>query len=136
MADIKDVEQQIANDETIVDIPIYQKDGEPYLAPDGSPSTIGVIGSESKRYRRQSDELARRAFRANRGKPKPDEIRKLRIETAACAVERWHGWEKDGKPWACEPAHVQYLLAAPHILDQVEAGISEHASFFVKPSPS
>lgn len=139
--DIKKVSEQSANEENGAVIPIVDKTtDEPYRAEDGSESTITVVGSESKRYRRAQDQLTRRTIK-RRGAPSPDELRDDRIELAAAAVTAWHGWEsKEGDvatPVQCTPENVKQLLGASQdILQQVETGIREHARFFAKPSRS
>lgn len=136
MADIKEVEQQIANDEEGAVVPIFQKNGDPYLAADGSQASVTVVGSESKRYRLARDNATRKMMRRRMSKLEPDDLRKLRVEQASAGVIAWHGWEKDGKPFPCEPASVELLCRADHILEQIEEGIQKHADFFGKPSPS
>jgi hypothetical protein len=134
MADIGEVAAAVEQDEEVADIPIYQKNGDPYLGADGSPSTVGVIGSESKEYNRALDKIARKGMR--RGVPSAEETRDRRIDLAAAAVKRWSGWESGGKPFDFSPKNVKHLLGAQHILEQVEAGISRHADFFERGSPS
>jgi hypothetical protein len=136
MANIQDVEQQVAQDEEVADITIYQKDGTPYLGADGKPATIGVLGAEAKRYRLARDTATRKLIRGGKAKLEPEDIWKSRIDQAVAGVVRWSGWEHNGQPWPCEPANVAKLLQAEHILVQVEAGVQDHADFFVKPSAS
>ena len=45
---IQELDQIMAQDEEGAVIPIYQKNGEPYLALDETQSTITVVGTESR----------------------------------------------------------------------------------------
>jgi hypothetical protein len=136
VADIQQIEQQVAQDEESVEVTIFQKDGSPYLAADNkTPATISVIGKESRRYTQALDALTRKMTRPGY-KTTPESIRSNRIAVAAAAVVGWSGWEKDGKPWSCDPDNVRALLRAEHVLEQVEAGIAGHADFFAKRSQS
>lgn len=134
--DIGKLDQIIAQDEEVADIPIRQPNGDFYLAPDGSPCTIGVVGSESKQYKAGRDRITRKLTRAGRIRMEPEDIRRNRADQAAAAVVRFHGWEWNGKPAEFNDGNVRKLLAFDHILEQVESGIAAHADFFVKPSAS
>lgn len=143
MADITQVREQVAQDEEVIDIPIVQKNGEPFLAKDGTtPATIGVVGSESKRYIAERDRQTKQLIRQNRRRggnteTTPDELRANRVAMAAAAVVRWNGWESNGEPWPCEPENVKALLgSSADILEQVEDGIERHARFFALRSAS
>jgi hypothetical protein len=133
---ISSVKEAVAKDEDGAVLPIDGKDGEPYLAHDGSPATMTIVGLESKRMRDITDKQQRRALRRQVAKITPEMLREERIEKAAAAVIAWHGWEgDDGTELACTPENVAALLgAAEHIMEQVEAGVRRHASFFTKPS--
>lgn len=132
--DITQLNAEVAKDETGVTIEISKKDGTPYLAADGTPCTITVLGSESKRYRDARDLTQRRALHKRRVKLEPADIMRNRIELAAAAITDWHGWEIGGKEAACTPEHIQTLLKVYHILEQVEEGIESHADFFAAQS--
>lgn len=134
MASIQDIEKQVAQDEEVVDLAILQKNGDPYMGDDGSPSTIGVLGSEAKKYRLARDEQTRKLIRGGKGKLTIEENYKARIDTAAAAVVRWHGWEEDGKTLPCSPEHIVKVLKHEHILVQVEMAIRDHTDFFLKSS--
>lgn len=136
MASINDVEQAVKRDEEVVDLTIYDKQGDPYLAADGSEATIGVLGSESAAYRKAEARASRRIVKARRTRLKDEDIRVHRIDRATAAVVRWHGWEDGKKALDCTPENVKRLLAFDHILEQVETGIQEHASFFAASSGS
>lgn len=134
MAELAQVEAQVQKDEEVVDVPIFQKNGDPYLGSDGKQSTVGVLGSESRRYVAQRDKLTQRLIRRQQTKTTPKDLRDQRIEQAASVVIRWSGWEADGKPWSCDPENVRALLKHDHILEQVETGIHQHSDFFGAPS--
>lgn len=136
MADFAKVQEQIKQDEEVVDVPIFQKNGQPYLGADGSQSTIGVLGAESRKAQVARDSLTQRMIRSRAGKMTPKDLRQNRIDQAAAVVVRWSGWEHEGKPWPCEPENVKAVLSADHILEQVEEGIARHADFFGNSSSS
>lgn len=129
MADINEIDAQVAQDEEVVDIPIYQKNGEPYLAKDGSQSTIGVTGEDAKRYVTMQGTIQRRMIRQRRT-PDDSDVQRNRVDQAAAGVGRWHGWEAGDQPFPYSPDNVKALLSKAHILKQVEAGIAGHADFF------
>lgn len=131
MADITAMQDEIAQDEVGSPVPIYKKNGEPYLAADGTTqSTITVLGSDAKQVRLAKETIQRKLLRQRRTKLEPSDILENRISVAAAAVTAWDGWESEGKPFACTPEHVKLVLKAEHILEQVEAGIAGHADFF------
>lgn len=134
--DVSQLDAVIAQDEEGSVIPINQKNGEPYMGADGSPSTITVVGSESKRYRQAKDAIQRRNLRSRASKVEPADLLRNRIELAAAAVIAWNGWEEEGKPYPCTPENVKRLFRADHIFEQVEMGIFAHADFFGKSSAS
>lgn len=114
-------------------IPISDKVGNYYMGPDNEPCTITVVGSESARYRAAKHAQYRRMtkrVRSGRAEPAPEELERDAIELAASAVIGFSGWEQDGKPLGFTPENVRLLLGFDHILEQVQAGIARHASFF------
>lgn len=126
MADLKQVTSQKDADESGIVVPITQRDGKPYLAADGSPSTITVYGSESKTYLNRRDAFYRElAKEEGEGDPAFN-----RVCIAACAVKDWHGWESEGKPLPCSQDNARALLTVEHIMLQVERGASKGADFF------
>ncbi|MFH1603814.1 MAG: hypothetical protein ABIH03_07900 [Pseudomonadota bacterium] len=136
--DIKKLDAVIALDEQEVEIVIYQKDGTPYLAPDGkTPCTITVVGEESQRVRDAKRATQRRILHQRTARIGPEEIERNRIFEAAAAVTRWSGWTAGSDaPAACAQENVRELLRVPHILTQVEQGVSGHADFFKQQSGS
>ena len=118
-------------------VTIYQRDGEPYLASDGTESTVTVVGSESKQYRAaklaQQRRLMKRA-RTGARELTPEELERDVLKLAASAVTAWHGWEKGGKELPCEEKNVLQILEYVHIFEQVQAGIAGHSAFFAKGS--
>ena len=135
MANIQEVEAQVAQSEEGVPIPIEKPDQTPYLAPDGTPCTITVLGPESKRV------LA--AEKANRAKARSvslddDDAQQMEIDRAAAAVIAWHGWTEtrggEEVPTPCTPEHVKALLRVKHIRNQVIIGIARHGALFTKRS--
>ena len=132
MASIKDIEKVVESQEEVVDITIRDPSGEPYRAKDGSPATIGVVGSESKTYKAAAALEARRMRNAALSGLDDEARARSRVNRAVAAVKRWHGWDDGKKELDCTPENVRALLSAPaaeHILDQVERGVHGHALF-------
>lgn len=134
--DINALKSKVAQDDTPVTIPIYQKDGDPYLAADGTPATIDVVGSESKRYKAARTKITKNMLRSRRVRVEPEDLQRNRIAMAAAAVTGWHGWENGNEPLACTEENIAMLLGIEHVLEQVEAGISAHTDFFKQSSSS
>jgi hypothetical protein len=88
-----------------------------------------VVGSESKQVRRAKDAQGKRLFRERRTKLEPADFQANRVEIAAAAIVDWHGWEAGGQPLPCTPENARGLLAAEHILTQVEEAVHRHADF-------
>lgn len=131
--DIRKIHEGVKRDEEGVPVTILDPMDQPYPAPDGTECTITVLGSESKRVRNASIEIARRRTRPGRRYQfTPEDAMEFRIELAAAAVVDWHGWEANGEPWPCEPENVRELLGVRHILVQVETAIQNHAFFTAK----
>lgn len=131
--DISKVHELVAQDDEGVVVTIYQRNGDPYLAADGSEATMTVLGSESKAYRAAERRQQRRLFKRMRVRSAdvtPEETEAEAIELASSAVIGWHGWESNGKPLDCKPEHVKALLGVKHIFEQVNAAIQGHASLF------
>jgi hypothetical protein len=133
MANLKDIKTLVALEDEGVAIPIYQKNGDPYKGADGQPSTITVVGSESKQYRAARHSQYRRMakrVRSGRSEAAPEEMERDSLELAAAAVVAFSGWEDGTTPLAFTPENVKLLLSFDHILEQVQGGIQRHASFF------
>ena len=128
--DMKELEKLVAADEDGVVITIHQKNGDPYLAADGTNATMTVVGSESKRYKAAKRATTDRMLNKRRSKLSAVEVEKNAISQAAAAVIDWHGWEKDGNPLKCTPENVRLVLGlSDYILDQVQEGITGHTDF-------
>lgn len=135
MADFNDVQTEVAQDEEIVDVPIFKKDGTPFLAPDGETQcTIGVRGGDAKKVRAAREANQRKLLRDRRAKLTPEDVRANRVSVVTAAIARWSGWTNGGDAFECTPENVRTMLAVDHILDQVEEGIADHAGFFAKSS--
>lgn len=134
--DVKALDAELQQDETIADIVIYKKDGSPYLAADGTPSTVGVTGTDADAYRKEKHAIQRELLSSRRTKLDPEDLTRNRIRQAAAGVKRWHGWEDDDEELKCERNNVRAVCKIEHILEQIEAGIAGHASFFSSNSNS
>jgi hypothetical protein len=79
MADFNEIQTEVAQDEEIVDVPIFKKDGSPFLAPDGETQcTIGVRGSDAKKVKAAREANQRKLLRDRRAKLTPEECRNRR----------------------------------------------------------
>lgn len=127
MASIKQVQASVAKHDTPISIEIENAQGEKYLALDGTPATISVVGSQSERARRWED-----AERERIRKGVSRDVDTRRLDSVTAVVTTWHGWDDGKKDLPCTPENVRALLGAPearHILRQVENGIDNHALF-------
>lgn len=124
----------IADDELGAVIPIFQKDGTPYLSLTGEPSTVTVVGNEATSAKKIARTQMRRAIR-RAGQAEPEDIETNRAEKAAAQVIAWFGWDDGTTDVPCTPENVKHWLRAEHILAQVEAGITRHAAFLA-PAPT
>lgn len=136
MADLSSIDQIVSAAEQSVTGVIYQPNGDPYLAPDGTECTISVQGKESKAYRRARDMILRRGLRSRKANIEPHEVRQNRVDQAAAVFTGWHGWTEGERILECAPEYVKRWLAHDHLLEQAEALIEGHASFFSKNSAS
>jgi hypothetical protein len=136
MPDFREVAKQVEQDATAKTIKVFDRQGKPYLAPDGkTPATISFIGSESDEYRKMRDDVQRKA--AESSIDTIEVAAAARIEIAARAAKSWTGWGKtvDDEP-PCTVENVSALLSVEHILHQAEAGIGRRSGPFVDASSS
>jgi len=132
--DIKTLDALVAADEEGATITIYQKGGDPYLAADGTESTMTVLGSESKQYRAAKRQITDRMMKRRRATMSAEDVERNAIFLAASAVVGWHGWESGKDKLECTPDNLRLVLAIEHIRDQVEEAIRGHSDFFIPPS--
>lgn len=134
--DISKIKDEVAKDEEGATVTVYQKNGDPYLAADGTtPCTFTVVGDESKRVRQAKDRQTKRVLRDRQREIEPGDLRTNRIELAAAGLIDWSGWESDGQPVPCTADNAKTLLgSADHLLEQAEEAIRRHARFFVERS--
>jgi len=137
---VNDLDKIMAQDEEDAVIPVYQKNGDPYLALDGTQSTITVVGVESKQYQEAKRAHQKRLFsimKKTAGQVlDPAIARQEDIKLLAAAVKGWHGWDDGKAETKCTPDNIKSLLRVPHIFDQVKAGVDGHADFFTARSGS
>jgi hypothetical protein len=129
--DVSKIDEEIANDELSMAVPINKKNDEPYVGANGEDSTISVTGTDAKKYKRVRERIQKRAYNRT-GKLEPAEVMKNRIDLAVAGSTGWSGWEANGEPLPFSEEDLRTLLKAEHILEQVERGIKRHADFFVK----
>lgn len=133
--DITKIQDEKAQEDVAIELPIVRRDGEPDLASDGTQTVFNVLGRNSAAVRkvieRQSRQNARR-----RSELKPSEVYEQRVERAAAALVGWAGVENAGSPVALTPDAVQAVLSDPHYLEQVEDGMVNHGRFFKTASAS
>jgi hypothetical protein len=137
VANITQVKEAVEKQDAPVVRTIFALDGEPYLGLDGKPSTISVVGAESrklKEWQRSEREKLRTLGFVPSGESAE---RSQRIDRAVAAVVDWSGWDKDGQELPCTSENVRALFAAVSdgrwigetILRQVEAAIDGHGLF-------
>jgi hypothetical protein len=124
-------------DEGVV-IQLKDVTGEPQYfgdAENSKPVTMTVAGTYSPTYRKavaaNRDKWLRQRSREMDG----DQMDKQSLRTAAACIKGWDGLFSGGAPVPCTKDNVVALLdEAPWIREQVEAAMTDHASFFPKPS--
>ena len=117
-----------AENEGVVTI-IYQRNGEPYLAGDGTESTMTIVGSESKKVKEAKANATRTMLNRKRTKLTPEDVEDNLISQASAAVIEWHGWEIDGKDAKLNKDNLTAVLKYDHIREQVELVRDAHADF-------
>lgn len=136
--DISGLTAELAQEEEGVELPIFQKNGEPYLSLEGKPSTITVVGGDSKRVvasNRRS--VQRRLNRSSTKKMTPVELEAFAMEADVAGVISWYGWDDGTEETECTPANVKLVfINAPHIQRQVHDGVEAHSDFIAEPSRS
>ena len=134
MASIKDIKKVVAQDEEGAVIPLFQKNGEPYVGLDGEQSTFTVLGSESKQYRAAKHTHMRKLQKRARGRggvsEDPKQLERDSRELIAAAVIGFSGWDEGGKELPFTPENVRMFLDVDHIFEQVNMGVQGHADFF------
>ena len=140
MASITDISKVVAQDDEGAIIPIYQKNGDPYEALDGTQSTFTVVGSESKQYRAAKRahlmRLQKRARRSGGSSISPEQMEKDARDLVAAAVIGFHGWDDGKEELKFTPETVSGLLEFEHIFEQVNVGVQGHSDFFLANSGS
>lgn len=136
--DISNLQKEVDRNEEVVDLPIYDAAGEPYVANDGSPCTIGVVGLDSSAVRAYDRKIQRKTLRQRTDtRTTPEQLETQRIGRCVVGVKRWHGWTDEGEPAEVNDDNVRQMLkTAPHIFRQVEEGMRTHADFLKTPSGS
>ncbi len=114
---------------------IYDELGELYVNSKKEKGTITVVGAESKLYKAGKHasyrRMQKRVKATGRADTPPEEVEREAVDLAVAAVIGIAGWETaDGQPIPFTPESVRVLLSFDHILEQVNAGIHRHASFF------
>lgn len=128
--DITELSKELEREEDAIVLPIFHKNGEQYLASDGGPCTISVVGADSKRVQGAERKNTNRAINRGRGRLTPEQLNQNRVNLAAAAIVAWHGWVDGDKPFDCTMENaLRMLKLAPHILRQVEEGVASHADF-------
>jgi hypothetical protein len=130
MFDLKTVAQESTGDADGHVIKLEDRNEEPYLDAAGEPVTLTVLGKYAEPVRRQQDANLRRLLKKRQARSTPEEIRENRVSVATAAVTAWSGIEADGKPVPFSAANVrEVLIAAPWVLEQVEAAMEAGAGF-------
>lgn len=138
--DINSTETALAIEDEGIVVEIMGPTGDPEMFGDPEhPVTITVAGTYSKKYRR-ADEWQRQQVIALRGRKLTGEasLRMLSEFVARCTL----GWPLgafvlDGAPLPFSLANAITLYdRLPLVREQVEAGMSDHAGFIKKNSPT
>ncbi len=111
---------------------VHLKDetGAKLYTDDNAPVTMTVVGSYSATYRRASDAARDAALQSRRNMMEGDKLDSRALGIQAACVKAWEGIESDGVPVPLTLENVTAVLEqAPWIRDQVDAAITDHASF-------
>lgn len=128
--ELKKMDEVMAQDEQPVTVTIFQKDGEPYRAADGSEATMSFLGNESKKVRQAKANNQRKFIRALRSGRDGELDNSERVSVVFAALTGWHGWENGGTPAEVTLENVKTVCEPEHILEQAERAIRAHADFF------
>jgi len=122
------IDSVVETDAEGVIVPLVDREGEPYLQPNGKPVTMTVLGEESPAMKRFDDRLARRL---SRGKQAEDDKAQNLIARMATAVTAWDGVDdENGKPLPFTLDNVKHVLRASWILMTVYHATRERSDFF------
>lgn len=131
--------QEKAHDDEPVELPINNREGEPYIG-SGGPAYLLVVGEFSKLYRDATKAITNKVLKqAKRGHDMDaDEIEQRALERIAAGVVGWGNIEDANGVVAqfSREGVLNLFKAAPWIAKQAEDGIQRHASFFAKRSSS
>jgi hypothetical protein len=95
---------------------------------------ILVAGTYSNVYRRAQDKQRDKMLRMRRSKMTGAEMLTQQLELAAACCINWEGFISNGKLVLCNAQNALAVLAvAPWIREDVEAQMTDHASFFSTP---
>lgn len=109
---------------------------------EGAPPTtrrvrILVSGTYSSQYRLAFDRQRGKMIAKRRTKLTSQQLTENQRELAAACCLAWEGFFLNGVGYACTPENaVKLFEAAPHIQEQVEEQMQDHASFFRTASTS
>lgn len=124
---------ETADDNEAVEVPVFDRDGEPYTDADGNPAVFFVLGEFSDKLKKFE---RKRTNRNLRGQAAGDAVAlsKQMAEREAAATVDWRlAIAGEAVPYSYDNA-VQVFTAAPWLGYQVERAIVAHSSFFVKKS--
>ncbi len=114
--------------------------GEPVLKPDGSPVTITLAGSDSKRFKKARNAIGDRYLK--KASPRKAAIAETTEESLndwafqlAAATISWDGVVVEGAELECTPANAKRVyLDYDWVREQVDAFVGERRNFW-KSSP-
>lgn len=135
MFDISKAQEALAAEDEGIAVEIRDNSGEVALCPDGSPVTITVVGSYSKRCGDAREALQKRMAALKVRKPSRAQSEQHQAWFVADCVLDWHGITDDGKPFVFTRDNaIDLFLRLPFVREQVEAAMVDHAAFFSKRS--
>lgn len=114
----------ITADDEPLEITILDRNRKPIPGLDGTPMVVGVLGSESKTYKRKRNASLKKLVQNGA----TDE--EINVASAAAAIVYWRGPADGGKPAELTPENLKAFLSVEFILGQVQAGQLRKASFF------
>ncbi len=118
------------------------KTGEPATQKDGSPVTITLLGTDSKKWRKAEDAVGDRRLKAAspRHGAAAKSMEEQRNDVAfllASVTVSWSGLQNDGTDLECNLENAKKLyLAHPFIREQVDSFLAERRNFLKASSPT
>lgn len=122
---------EAADDNEPVEVPVFDRDGEPYTDADGNPAVFFVLGEYSDKLKKFERKRTNRNLRGQAALDATALAKQMAEREAAATVDWRIAIGGEVVPFSFENA-VTVFTAAPWLGQQVERAIVAHSSFFAK----